>query len=145
MNDHYRRLEKMFQAAPLNQGIFAGSILQVEEGRATYELKIDQRYFHAANAMHGAIYFKLLDDAAYFAAASLEVENFMLTKSYEIRFIRPVEEDHLRAEGEILNQNEKEIIAKSVIYNARGKKVGEGEGIFVKGPKKLRDLPGYQG
>ena len=41
------------------------------------------------------------------------------------------------------NCDEKEIIAKSVIYNSQGKIVGEGEGIFVKGPKKLMDLPGY--
>ena len=134
----------MFQAAPLNQGIFAGSVMKVEEGRASYELSIGRQYFHAAHAMHGAIYFKLLDDAAYFAAASLVTDNFILTKSYQVRFIRPVEEEHLRAEGEVLSQNEKEIIAKSVIYNSQGKKVGEGEGIFVKGPKKLMDLPGYR-
>ena len=143
MNDHYQQLERMFQAAPLNQGIFAGSVLTVSERKAVYELTISEKYFHAAHAMHGAIYFKQLDDAAYFAAASLETEFFILTKTYQIKFIRPVGEDQLRAEGEVLSQNEKEIIARSVIRNSQGKVVGEGHGVFVKGPKRLIDLPGY--
>ena len=143
MNDHYQRLENLFQSAPLNQGIFAGSVMKVGEGQAEYKLGISEKYFHAAHAMHGAIYFKLLDDAAYFAAASLETERFILTKTYQIKFIRPVEEDQLRAVGGVLNHDEKGIVAKSVIYNAAGKMVAEGEGVFVKGPKKLLDLPGY--
>jgi len=144
MNDHYQRLERLFQEAPLNQGIFAGSVMKVSESKAVYELAIDRKYFHAANAMHGAIYFKLLDDAAYFAAASTETEFFILTKSYEIKFIRPVEEDNLRAEGEVLEQGERETKARSVIYNSKGKKVAEGVGVFVKGPKRLSDLAGYK-
>ncbi|MGW8121509.1 PaaI family thioesterase [Roseivirga echinicomitans] len=144
MNDleHFRRLERLFDAAPLNQGIFAGSQLSVSDREATLELTIGSQYFHAADAMHGAIYFKLLDDSAYFASASVERTFFLLTKSYTIHFRRPVFEDHLKAIGKVISVNEKEIISSSEIYNQEGKLVAHGEGVFVRGPKRLEELPG---
>tara|TARA_R110001592_G_scaffold39371_1_gene129642 strand:+ start:6152 stop:6586 length:435 start_codon:yes stop_codon:yes gene_type:complete len=142
MNDleHYRRLERLFDSAPLNQGIFAGSELSVSDREATLELTIGSQYFHAADAMHGAIYFKLLDDSAYFASASVEKTFFLLTKSYTIHFRRPVFEDRLKAIGKVVSVNEKEIISSSEIYNQEGKLVAHGEGVFVRGPKRLEEL-----
>ena len=144
MNDleHYKRLERLFDSAPLNQGIFAGSELKVSDREAILKLTIGSQYFHAANAMHGAIYFKLLDDSAYFASASVEKTFFLLTKSYTIHFRRPVFEDRLKAIGKVLSVNEKEIISSSEIYNQAGKLVAHGEGVFVRGPKRLEELPG---
>ncbi|KOF03776.1 hypothetical protein OB69_04205 [Roseivirga seohaensis subsp. aquiponti] len=144
MNDleHYKRLERLFDSAPLNQGIFAGSELKVSDREATLELAIGSQYFHAANAMHGAIYFKLLDDSAYFASASVEKTFFLLTKSYTIHFRRPVFEDRLKAIGKVISVNQKEIISSSEIYNQEGKLVAHGEGVFVRGPKRLEELPG---
>ena len=144
-DEHYRRLETLFYSAPLNQGIFAGSKLTVSERQAVYELTIGRQYFHAAEAMHGAIYFKLLDDAAYFAAATLEPKYFILTKSYTIHFKRPVQEDLLRAEGQVISTDDREIIATSKILNSKGKVVAQGEGKFVKGPTLLSSLTGYSG
>lgn len=142
MNDHYQRLERMFYSAPI-QDFLSGASVKVSEGKAEYTLNIREAYFHAAEAMHGAIYFKMLDDAAYFAAASLETGYFILTKSYTIHFRRPVLVDTLRAEGEVVLVENGDIIAKSVIYNKAGKVVANGEGVFVKGPKLLSSLPGY--
>uniref|UniRef100_UPI00404849F2 PaaI family thioesterase n=1 Tax=Roseivirga sp. TaxID=1964215 RepID=UPI00404849F2 len=141
---HYRKLERLFQAAPLNQGIFKGSELEVEFERATLRLTIGNQYFHAADAMHGAIYFKLLDDSAYFAAASIEKTYFLLTKSYTIHFRRPVMDDTLTAIGKVTEVNEREILAASEIYNSAGKLVANGEGIFVKGPNRLDELYGFK-
>lgn len=144
MNDleHYKRLERLFDSAPLNQGIFAGSELKVSDREAILKLTIGSQYFHAANAMHGAIYFKLLDDSAYFASASVEKSFFLLTKSYTIHFRRPVFEDRLKAIGKVISVNQKEIISSSEIYNQEGKLVAHGEGVFVRGPKRLEELPG---
>ncbi len=144
MSEHYQRLEQMFHSA-LIQDLLPGASMKVSEGKAEYILDIREAYFHAAQAMHGAVYFKMLDDAAYFAAASLETEYFILTKSYNIHFRRPVEADTLRAVGEVIAVDNRQSVAKSVIYNSKGKVVAQGEGIFVKGPKLLTSLPGYSG
>ncbi|MFT6972715.1 MAG: hypothetical protein ACJAXX_003300, partial [Roseivirga sp.] len=131
--DHFRKLDALFQSAPLNQGIFKGSALEVEFEKATLRLAIGNQYFHAAEAMHGAIYFKLLDDSAYFAAASIEKTYFLLTKSYTVHFRRPVMEDTLTAIGKVIEVNEREIVASSEIFNSAGKLVANGKGVFVKG------------
>lgn len=141
-NSHFEGLIRMFHSAPI-QEILMGAAINLEEGKAEYELEIKRDYFHAAEALHGAIYFKLLDDSAYFAAATLEREYFLLTKSYQIHFKRPVQEDTLIAKGEVLSRTEKEIIASSVIYNAQGKVVANGEGVFVRSKKLLSDQPGF--
>jgi uncharacterized protein (TIGR00369 family) len=140
---HYRKLEALFQSAPLNQGIFKGSELEVEFERATLRLTIGNQYFHAADAMHGAIYFKLLDDSAYFAAASIEKTYLLLTKSYTIHFRRPVMEDTLTAIGKVIEVSERGILATSEIYNSAGKLVANGEGVFVRSTKRLLTLDGF--
>ncbi|MFT7268309.1 MAG: hypothetical protein ACI905_000512 [Roseivirga sp.] len=142
--DHFRKLDALFQSAPLNQGIFKGSALEVEFEKATLRLAIGNQYFHAAEAMHGAIYFKLLDDSAYFAAASIEKTYFLLTKSYTVHFRRPVMEDTLTAIGKVIEVNEREIVASSEIFNSAGKLVANGKGVFVKGIKRLDELKGFE-
>jgi uncharacterized protein (TIGR00369 family) len=142
--DHVRKLDALFQSAPLNQGIFKGSALEVEFEKATLRLAIGNQYFHAAEAMHGAIYFKLLDDSAYFAAASIEKTYFLLTKSYTVHFRRPVMEDTLTAIGKVIEVNEREIVASSEIFNSAGKLVANGKGVFVKGIKRLDELKGFE-
>lgn len=139
---HYNSLERMFHLAPI-QEILVGAKMIVSEGKSTYNLEIKEDYFHAADALHGAIYFKLLDDAAYFAAASKEQTFFLLTKSYNIQFIRPVEVDQLTAVGELISQEGNVFVAKSSITNSQGKIVATGDGIFVKSKKLLSDQQGY--
>ena len=141
-NRHFEGLIRMFHSAPI-QELLEGAVISLEEGKATYQLQIKEEYFHAADALHGAIYFKLLDDSAYFAAATLEQEYFLLMKSYQINFKRPVQEDVLTAKGEVLSVSEKEIISKSTIYNSAGRVVADGQGIFVKSRKLLKEQSGY--
>lgn len=141
-SDHFSRLERIFHLAPI-QDLLSGAEIKVENKKATYKLNISNAFFHAANALHGAIYFKLLDDSAYFAAASIEETYFLLTKSYTIHFKRPVEVDALTAVGELISENEGQITCRSRITNTAGKIVAEGEGIFVRSKKLLSDQPGY--
>ncbi len=44
---------------------------------------------HAGGAVHGANYFKAMDDAAFFAANSLVDDVFVLTVSFNVYFLRP--------------------------------------------------------
>lgn len=139
---HYQSLERMFHDAPI-QKLLSGGQMHVADGKSTYSLSVNEEYFHAADALHGAVYFKLLDDAAYFAAASKESTYFLLTKSYNIEFIRPVEVDQLIATGELVSQEQNVFIAKSTITNSAGKIVATGEGIFVRSKKLLSEQQGY--
>ena len=141
-NTHYRRLESMYQAAPLND--FFTPVMQVSEAKAEISIQVEPKYFHAAQAVHGSVYFKMLDDAAFFAANSLEPDFFVLTTSFTTYLTRPVSSGEMRAVGRVVNQNRSQFIAESVVYNAKDQEVGRGSGVFVRSKMTLADVPGYK-
>jgi acyl-coenzyme A thioesterase PaaI-like protein len=71
MSDHFKKLERMYLSANINRLLFPSTDVLIKEGSAEISLEVNDDYFHALHAMHGAVYFKLMDDAAYFAANSL--------------------------------------------------------------------------
>ena len=140
--EHYRKLENMYlNEAAINQ--FYQPNIRVSDGFAQVEIKSDPKYFHSANAVHGSVYFKLLDDAAFFAVNSLVTDFFVLTSSFNLYFMRPVVYGQLRAEGKVVSQGRKSFIAEAVLYNEQNKEIARGSGNFVKSTTPLDEHVGY--
>ena len=114
---HFHRLERLYYSAPINKDFFQGSKIEVTENSAKIELEVSEKHHHAAHAMHGATYFKLMDDAAYFASASVEEEFFILTKSYQIELLRPVVSGTVKALGSVVDHSDEETVAIAELYN----------------------------
>ena len=142
-SDHFEALIRLFNAAPINQKIYPSSKLEIAEGECTYKLIISTDYFHGAEALHGSVYFKMLDDAAYFAAASQELDHFLVTKSYTIEFIRPVKAEKIIAEGKVTEETSSGFMVESQLLNENKKVVGRGKGEFVRSKIKLATLEDY--
>ncbi len=141
MDAHFRALERMYAAAPIN-AIYR-PVLTVSEGQAVVEMEVRPEFHHAAGALHGSVYFKMLDDAAFFAANSLEPRYFVLTASFTVFFLRPVAEGRLRAVGRVVSQTRSQFIAEAVLYDAEGNEVGRGIGSFVRSKVPLTRARGY--
>ena len=139
--DHYRALEKMYLAAPINELYKPG--ITVSEATAEIRMDVKEAFFHAAGAVHGSVYFKMLDDAAYFAASSVVQDFFVLTTAFTTYLTRPVSSGTMTSIGKVANRTRTQIIAESVVYNDLGKEVGRGSGIFVKGKTPLSETLGY--
>lgn len=140
--NHYRALEDMYKSAPINE-IFPPDVA-ISEGEAEISMEVKPDYFHAAGAMHGSVYFKLLDDSAFFAAASMEEEVFVLTTSFTTYLTRPVSDGRVRAVGKVVNANKSQFIAESVLYDEEGREIARGNGIFVRSKNKLADIASYK-
>jgi uncharacterized protein (TIGR00369 family) len=140
---HFRNLEQMFNAAPINQQLITGAELKVMKDQAELQLPMRESFYHAAGSLHGAVYFKLLDDAAYFAAASAEEEYFIYTKAYKLLFKRPVTGGVLIAKGQLVEKDGDEWIAISEVFDEKGKLVASGQGVFVRSKLLLKDQAGY--
>ncbi len=138
---HYRALEKMYLGAPINQ--WYKPRIKISKEKAEIEIDVDEKYFHSAGALHGSVYFKMLDDAAYFAVNSVVKDRFMVTLSFTVYFIRPVSSGVIRAVGKVISKGRGQMIAESVIYDSLGKEVGNGTGIFVKSNISLDENTGY--
>lgn len=139
---HYRALETMYLAAPINR-IYEPTLV-VAEGHSEIGMEVSEKFFHAAGATHGAVYFKMLDDAAFFAANSLESEFFLLTLSFTTYFTRPILSGRIRSVGSVATRTGRQFIAESVIYDSHGQEVGRGNGIFVKGKHPLTEVESYK-
>ena len=68
---HFRKLEQTYLAAPTNQ--YYKPRVHIAEGEAEIVITVDPRFYHAADAVHGSVYFKALDDAAFFAVNSQQL------------------------------------------------------------------------
>ena len=141
MTEHHRKLERMYLAAPINE-LYRPTIA-ISEGRATVEFEVHDRFFHAASALHGSVYFKALDDSAFFAAASMVPDRFVLTTSFTIYLTQTVTGGRLRAEGRLATQTPKLLVAESVLYNEE-REVARGSGTFVPSRIQLTGDLGYE-
>jgi uncharacterized protein (TIGR00369 family) len=138
---HFTALENLYLAAPITQ-IYHPTI-EILDSEATIEIEVKEELFHSAGALHGSVYFKLLDDSAFFAANSLERDVFVLTTSFTTYLTRPVSSGSIRAVGRVVNRNKSQFVSESVLHDSEGKEIGRGSGIFVRSKLLLKEQRGY--
>jgi uncharacterized protein (TIGR00369 family) len=139
--EHYRRLERMYALAPINR--YYEPVLRISDARAELTIPVKADFFHAAGAVHGSVYFKALDDSAFFAANSLVFDVFVLTASFNVYFTRPVSEGELRATGAVVHRSRNLIVAESVVLDSEGRPIGRGSGSFMRSQIPLTPEIGY--
>ena len=141
MTSHFRSLEAMYHGAPINT--FFGPLIEVAPGSATVRMQVRPDFHHAAHAAHGSIYFKMLDDAAFFAVQSLVTDVFVLTVSFNVHLLAPVSEGEMVSEGKVVHQSKRLFVAESII-SVGDKIVARGNGTFMRSALKLDSTVGYQ-
>ena len=139
---HFRKLERMYLSAPVNE--YYAPEIHISEGQAQVSIPVRPDFFHAANAVHGAVYFKLLDDSAFFAANSLMEDVFVLTVSYNVYFTRPITEGVMSAAGKVVQASRRLIIAESVVLDSEGNEIARGSGTFMRSKFNLTEEIGYK-
>lgn len=139
--EHYRKLENLYHSAPINQ--FYSPTLVVGKGTARIEAVANPDLFHAAHALHGSVYFKMLDDAAFFAVNSLVDDVFVLTASFNLYMLRPVSEGALVATGRAVHSTARTNIGEAELHDAAGLLVARGSGMFIRSRIRLTPEVGY--
>ena len=140
---HWRALEGLYDSAPIN-ALFESRLTVQGEGSARIDFTIDRRVHHAAGAAHGTIYFKMLDDAAFYAANTLVTDRFLLTTSFNLHFGRPVKAGPVVAEGRWVSGRRRVLVAESRLVDRDGEEIGRGTGTFMRSRIPLSGLPGYR-
>ena len=140
---HYRALESLYRHAPVNQ-VFTSELEIVEEGFARIRFEVDGRFFHAAGAAHGSHYFKMMDDAAFYACNSLVTDRFLLTTAFNLLFTRPLKEGPVLAEGRWASGRRRVLIGEARLIAADGEEAARGTGTFMRSRIPLSSLDGYR-
>ena len=141
---HHRALERLYASAPINT-LFASRLAITGEGTARITFDVTEDVFHAAGAAHGTIYFKMLDDAAFYAANTLATDRFLLTTSFNLHFTKPVRLGEVVAEGHWISGRKRVFVAESRLVDHTGEEIGRGTGTFMRSRIALSGLPGYRG
>lgn len=141
---HFQKLKSMYLQANVNTKIFDTTTCEISNEYAEIGLEISEKYFHALGAIHGSVYFKLLDDAAFFAVNSIVEDVFVLTTSFNINIIRPANSGMIKAIGKIKYKSRNLYVAEAILYNEDGKEIAFGTGNFAKSKILLSEDIGYK-
>ena len=114
--------------APINQ-IFKPT-MTITKGNAVTQMTVQPEFFHAAGHLHGAAIFKLLDDSAWAAAQSVEMDFMVVTVSFTTYFLRPVNQGELTASASIVSKTKSNIVVSGTILDENNKCIANGTGSF---------------
>lgn len=141
-SSHFRALESLYAAAPIN-ALFRSQLEIPEEGVARIRFDVDETLHHAAGAAHGTSYFKMLDDAAFYAANSLVTDRFLLTTAFNLLFTRPIVSGPVVAEGRWVSGKRRVFVADARLIGPDGEEAARGTGTFMRSRISLSSLAGY--
>lgn len=139
--EHCRKLVGVYRSSPTNAD--GETEIEVSHGSARLKRSVDAKLHHAAGAVHGAHLFKLLDDAAFFAANSLEGDAFVLTVDFNVHFMRPVVDGTVEAVGSVVRATRRVIWAEAELRDGTGRLLATGHGTFLKSAIGLTADIGY--
>jgi uncharacterized protein (TIGR00369 family) len=140
---HFRALESLYDQAPINGG-FASELEIVEVGFARIRFEVRPDHFHAAGAAHGTLYFKMMDDAAFYACNSTVSDRFLLTTAFNLVFTRPLRPGSAVAEGRWISGKRRVLVGEARLVDANGEEAARGTGTFMRSRIALSSLPGYR-
>lgn len=139
---HFQKLAHMYETAPINQLI--RSRIEVGEGTAVVRIDVEPTLFHAAGSLHGSMYFKGLDDAAFFAANSVVPEHFVLTAHFEVDLVAQVSGKLVVARGRLDERGERKLKASAELFDENERLVARGHGLFIVSRFSLAEVEGYR-
>jgi uncharacterized protein (TIGR00369 family) len=139
---HLRGLEALYRSAPVND-LFESSIEIVEQGFARIRFEVRESAFHAAGAAHGTLYFKMMDDAAFYACNSMVTDRFLLTTAFNLNFTRPLKGGPVIAEGRWASGKRRVFVGDARLIDSDGEEAARGTGTFMRSHIPLTSLAGY--
>ena len=140
---HFRALESLYRAAPVN-GLFSSEIEIPEPGFARIRFDVLAASHHAAGAAHGTLYFKMMDDAAFYACNSLVSDRFLLTTAFNLVFTRPLKAGPVVAEGRWISGKRRVFVGEARLLLPDGEEAARGTGTFMRSHIALSGLEGYR-
>jgi len=140
---HFRALESLYRAAAINS-LFESRIEIAEPGLARIRFEVGPASYHAAGAAHGTLYFKMMDDAAFYACNSVVSDRFLLTTAFNLVFTRPLKAGPVIAEGRWVSGRRRVFVGEARLILPDGEEAARGTGTFMRSHIPLSGLEGYR-
>ena len=102
---------------------------EVEPGRATLHVDVEEIHLNGSGSLHGGVYASLLDDAMGLSVASL-VGLRIATTQMNVHFLGAVGEGRITCRSEVIHQTRRTATAEGRVYDDEGNLVAMGTGSF---------------
>jgi uncharacterized protein (TIGR00369 family) len=133
-DDHHRRLERIYHAAPTNR--LTPAHMVVGHGEARLVMELGEEHRQAVGGLHGMVAFKVLDETAFYAANSLVDDVFLATSDMTVHFTAGAraEAGELRAEATVVSAGRSAYVVDAVAWTAGDEPtvVARATGTFVR-------------
>src|SRR5688500_13823019 len=140
---HFRALESLYRGAPINA--LCGSSIEIPAaGLARIRFDVPEASYHAAGAAHGTLYFKMMDDAAFYACNAMVSDRFLLTTAFNLVFTRPLKSGPVIAEGRWISGRRRVFVGEARLLMPDGEEAARGTGTFMRSHIPLSSLAGYK-
>jgi uncharacterized protein (TIGR00369 family) len=140
--EHFRKLERMYGRASCNE--YYSPKLSISEGAAEVVIPVQQKFYHVLGAVHGSVYFKALDDAAFFAVNSLVEDVFVLTASFNVHLFQPITSGQMKAIGKVAQASRNMFVAEASLTDNDGMEIARGIGTYARSKAALSPNIGYE-
>ena len=131
----------MYLGAPINRAYLPRVV--VREGECEIWCDARSEMHHAAGGLHGSVFFKMLDDAAFFAVASTVHDVLMLTASFHVSLFRRLTTGELHSRGRVVRASPTLSVAEAVLFDHEGREAARGIGDFARSRIGLTADIGY--
>ncbi len=130
---YYEVLRTLFHGAPVVKHL-PQRMVAMAPGRVTIEMPFDARLCHGGGAVHGGVLMGLLDNAAYFACATVSGGKWVSTAELKVNLLESTQGKKVVAEGLVLRKGRHLIHAEARAFveganvegtNAEGTQAGE--------------------
>ena len=127
--DTMKELRKTYESSPFNNelGIRLESF---EEGAVRYSLVVDGRHQNVNNAVHGGVYFSILDSVMGATIRSVTRQPIVTINS-TIHFLAPLKEGNkMIAQASIIQRGKSIVTAEGYVTDAAGSQLARMVGTF---------------
>ena len=125
---HFENLERRYLAAPHTELFDAGT--RILEGEAEIVIPVQDRFLGLTGAVHPAVCFTAMADAAALAVNSLVEDALVVAVKFEIQLTHATADGQLIARSRFLGTSGKDYLAESVLMDTEGQELGQGSGTF---------------
>ena len=138
---HCAKLEGMYLSSPSSRYYDPG--IKVSPGTAEVVIPVQKKFRQPGGSVHTSVYFKALEDAAFYAVSSMIGDALVSAVGFNIYLTRAVEKGELIAKGRFTSVSGDHFLADAVLTDSEGQEIGRGTGAFVKSDTDLSSSIGY--
>lgn len=138
--EHFRKLERMYHVLTVSRLLAVN--LTVEAGTAVVEWS-GRRGLDRAGAHEDAICFRMVSDAALFAANSIEMENVLTTVDFNVRFLHGAAQGGMFCNGLAVHRADSLFFAQAELFDGQGRCLAIGSGTLRPTDVALASMAGY--